>query len=239
MDKKGGGMSKKITTIKKRYLTLFSLGLSFIAHPTLSKEKALAPYQPGYIIKENCSGNSTCLIRLSERGSPTANYVTAQKLWEKRQYKKSLHRLKQASQTGNYEAEYLLALAYEKGLGTDPHPKNALRLLADAAYHGVTKALLHVGTLYETGNFIPKDNSHAYAWLSLARDQQSIEATKHLKKLVGIMSSDEIKKGESLIRKIKRESPYLSAVVHKKPLQSPFKVQMGAYSKRSKAELPH
>ena len=76
--------------------------------------------------------------------------------------------LQQASDLGSPIATYLMAVMFEQGIGTDPHPALAVRLYRQAAEAGVRAAQACWGRALIAGRHTPADPEIGESWLRRA-----------------------------------------------------------------------
>ena len=81
-----------------------------------------------------------------------------------------------------------------------------IELLKKLAYEGDASAQYHLGSVYYTGNVVPKDYKKAYAWLNIAKTNPSVvEWTKSkLAYLTKEMTKEQIAEAQSLATEIQK-----------------------------------
>lgn len=86
--------------------------------------------------------------------------------------------LKEAAETGDREAQFELATAYEKGFIVERDLAWAARWYGKAAYQGHREGQYHYGRLKLEGIGLPLDKRGAYRWMKLAAEQDHTEAKR-------------------------------------------------------------
>ena len=95
---------------------------------------------------------------------------------------------------------------YETGEGVTENSFEAIRWYVEAAESGLLFAQAALGSIYADGVGVPKDNTLAYLWWSLAAAQDHKIAAKNLGILTNQMTAEEIAKGDLLVEKHFRKS---------------------------------
>ena len=99
-------------------------------------------------------------------------------------------------------AEYMVGLFYQKGMGIPSDAKMAAYWYGKAAEQGMDNSQLLLGLMYAQGEGIPKDYKQAYAWLNLAStssNEQIRNAAISLRdNLANVMSSTDIEAAKQL-----------------------------------------
>jgi localization factor PodJL len=86
--------------------------------------------------------------------------------------------LREAAERGDAEAQFELALAFEKGQQVDQDISWAARWYGKAAYQGHPDSQYHYGRMKMRGLGVSRDLGHAYRWLALAAQQGHRDAKK-------------------------------------------------------------
>ena len=68
-------------------------------------------------------------------------------------------------------AQYDLAMVYEKGVGVEQNLSKAARWFTKAASQGHAKAQFSLGSMFKHGRGVPLSHSDAATWFSKAADQ--------------------------------------------------------------------
>ena len=85
--------------------------------------------------------------------------------------------LKKAEQ-GNADAQFNIALRYEKGCGFEQNTNEAVKWYKLSAENGCAKAQNNLGTMYFNGEGIKQDYSEAVKWYKLAAEHGNSDAIK-------------------------------------------------------------
>lgn len=78
---------------------------------------------------------------------------------------------KKAAEHGVAEAQFNLALMYEKGQGVPQDYEKAFHWYQQAAEQGFPAAQHNLGIIYYKGQGVPQDYQKAYQWFSLSANQ--------------------------------------------------------------------
>jgi uncharacterized caspase-like protein len=98
-----------------------------------------------------------CAIRGGEYVAlDRADYGTALKVWMS------------AAQSGDPDAQYYVAVLYEKGAEGQPNFLQAASWYEKAAERGISRAAINLGRLYEQGLGVEKNDDTAHAWYAKA-----------------------------------------------------------------------
>lgn len=179
---------------------------------------------------------------LAEKGDPDAAFNIGQAYRLGRGVKVNLANaqkwLERAALAGHLDAQTTLGLLlFDSG-----DRSGALRWLKSAAERGDPRALLVYGTALFNGDGMPSDRVLAYAYVSRAAAQGLAPAKTTLAELDKLMPVAERKKGVAmaLAQATKPKTPpKAAAAVAAKPVggaSGPWRIQLGAFSKRSSAE---
>jgi TPR repeat protein len=80
-------------------------------------------------------------------------------------------------------AEYMVGLFYQKGMGVPSDAQQAAYWYLKASEHGMDNAQLLLGIMYAQGQGIPKDSKLAYTWLNLASTSNNTQVRDAAAKL--------------------------------------------------------
>jgi len=103
-----------------------------------------------------------------------------------------------AAEKGHIGAQRNLGTLYYFGRLGDADHAQALSWLTMAAISGDARSQLMVGTMYFNGEAGKKDNIRAYAWILLASQNRLTSAANTLKKLITVMTPEEIDQAKKL-----------------------------------------
>ena len=92
---------------------------------------------------------------------------------------------------------------YQKGLGVPQDTIEAVRLYRRAADQGDALAQNNLGTMYATGEGVPRDYVQAHAWFSLSLALGYRAAAANRDKAAGLMTPAQIAESEKLAREWK------------------------------------
>lgn len=76
--------------------------------------------------------------------------------------------LLEASQQGEWEAQYSLSAMYVKSIGVKRNPAEGVKWLERVAERGLGQAQFMLGRMYSQGKELPADYVRSYMWYSLA-----------------------------------------------------------------------
>jgi localization factor PodJL len=116
---------------------------------------------------------------------PTAEIEEASPKWLPR----TLLHLREAAELGDAQAQFTLAVAYEKGLLVNEDLAWAARWYGQAAYQGHSEAQYIYGNFKLAGIGTKQDLGHAYRWMTIAArqgHQKASEASAQLEVRLGI-----------------------------------------------------
>ena len=95
-------------------------------------------------------------------------YAEAKALYDAKNYKAALPKLKVAAEKGHKKAQYRLGRCYDKGHGTAENNKLAYEWYAKSAAQNYAKGQLALGKCYMKGKGTTADQAKAKAWLTKA-----------------------------------------------------------------------
>ena len=92
----------------------------------------------------------------------------------------SLGEIRAHAEQGDPEAQAILGLMYDAGVGVTEDDAQAVEWLRRAAVQGYALAWNHLGLMREFGNGVPEDHAQAAAWYREAAEQGFAPAQYHL-----------------------------------------------------------
>lgn len=92
----------------------------------------------------------------------------------------NLQYIRAAAVQGDPASQFLLGVAYDRGLETKQNFQKAAEWYRAAAEQGYAEAQNSLGNLYQTGEGVPKDYELARMWYQKAADQGNASATNSL-----------------------------------------------------------
>jgi TPR repeat protein len=81
---------------------------------------------------------------------------------------------------------------YRLGRGVPEDPKLAAQLLSGAAARGSGFAQLSIGRMYRTGTGVERDLVKAWAWFTLAIENQVMDAVSHRNEITEQMNEEQL-----------------------------------------------
>jgi len=97
-----------------------------------------------------------------------------------------------SAEQGNAEAQYHLALIYDRGIGVKNDDGEALKWYRQAAEQGYAKAQYNLGMMYYFGKGVPQDKVTGYQWVILAADRSEKAAMDAKPALARKMSDEQL-----------------------------------------------
>ncbi|MDQ6960423.1 MAG: tetratricopeptide repeat protein [Mariprofundaceae bacterium] len=97
-----------------------------------------------------------------------------------------------SAERGNAEAQYNLAMLYDRGLGVENDDSEALKWYRQAAEQGYAKAQYNLGMMYYFGKGVPQNTVTGYQWIILASDRGEKAAKDAMTALGKKISSEQI-----------------------------------------------
>ncbi len=88
--------------------------------------------------------------------------------YQRGDYASAIRELRPLAEQGHAEAQYLLGVMYDEGLGVPQDYAEAVKSYRKAAEQGYAKAQLFLGNMYFFGQGVSKDYVQAYMWYDLA-----------------------------------------------------------------------
>jgi tetratricopeptide (TPR) repeat protein len=104
---------------------------------------------------------------------------------------RDLARLHAGAERGDAQTQYELGRAYAEIW----NPVEALRWYRKAAEQGIADAQYALGQYYALGEVVPRDNTEAYAWFSLAAAQDHRQAMNARNKIIRQLSRADLDEG--------------------------------------------
>lgn len=95
---------------------------------------------------------------------------------------------------------------YRLGRGAPEDPKRAAQLLRDAAARGNGFAQLAIGRMYRAGNGVEADNVKAWAWFTLAIENQVMDAVGHRNEITEQMNEMQLSAARRLADEWRKKS---------------------------------
>jgi uncharacterized protein len=111
--------------------------------------------------------------------------------------------LREQSEQGDAEAQYLLGSFYLVGTNVPRDYQEAYNWLHRAADQGQPMAQFLLASMYASGRGVPRDLVHAHMWLNLAAAQGLELAQKAREELATNMTSSQITEAQKLAREWK------------------------------------
>ena len=87
-----------------------------------------------------------------------------------------------AALRGDREAQFLVGVIYERGMGVEQNLSTAAKWFEKSAFQGHVDAQYNIGLMYAIGKGIPENKAQADMWLKRAADQGDDDAAKLLTK---------------------------------------------------------
>lgn len=121
-------------------------------------------------------------------------------------YNKAISYYRQGAQLNDLGSYHALAQMYQKGQGVTASISDAIKYYQYAASQNYAPSQYILGVIYANGEGVSRDKFVAYAWLSLAANQQLKVAEEARNKLVGTMSLTDIEKGRRKLIEIQQDT---------------------------------
>ena len=138
------------------------------------------------------------LVLLLALPAAAQDYARGYVAYNRGDYATALKELRPLAERGRGSAQYFLGEMYAKGRGVKRDYSQAVKWYRAAAVQRVTYAQLSLGLMYRRGKGVRQDNIAAYMWYSLAARRGVRRAKKYLRRIVTIMTKEEI--GEARMR---------------------------------------
>ena len=100
--------------------------------------------------------------------------------FDRKDYSTALVKLRSAAMNGNRDAQALVGMMYNEGLGVGQDYKEAVRWYRLAAQHGDRDAQHNLGVMFEKGQGVAQDYKEAVRWYRLAAQQGNARAQNNL-----------------------------------------------------------
>ena len=94
--------------------------------------------------------------------------------------KKGLETVRGIANSGNANAQLLVGIMYQMGVGGDGRQVDAAYYFRMAAEQGLASAQTNLGKCYLAGDGVPEDNKKAFEWFEKAAKQDDAEGQFHL-----------------------------------------------------------
>lgn len=94
--------------------------------------------------------------------------------------KKGLETVREIANSGNADAQLLVGIMYQMGVGGEEHQADAAYYFRMAAEQGLASAQTNLGKCYLAGDGVPKDNNKAFEWFEKAAKQDDAEGQYQL-----------------------------------------------------------
>lgn len=121
------------------------------------------------------AGMTLCLALLAA-GASWAGQQQGIEAYNKKDYATAFKEFRPLAQAGDAQAQMLMGLMYDNGLGTARNATEAFHWYKQAADQGVARAQFNVGQLYEAGDGVARDDAEALRWFAKAADNGFAEA---------------------------------------------------------------
>jgi TPR repeat protein len=102
-----------------------------------------------------------------------------------------------SAEQGDAEAQYHLALMYDRGIGVERDDGEALKWYRQAAEQGYARALYNLGMMYYFGKGVPQDMVTGYQWIILAADRGEETARDAMAELAKQISDAQIARAQA------------------------------------------
>ena len=89
--------------------------------------------------------------------------------------KKGLETVRGIANSGNTDAQLLVGIMYQMGVGGEEHQADAAYYFRMAAEQGIASAQTNLGKCYLAGDGVPEDNNKAFEWFEKAAKQGDAE----------------------------------------------------------------
>jgi len=104
--------------------------------------------------------------------------------------------LSEAAKQNHPQAEAELGTMYRLGRGVPADPKRAAQLLTAAAAAGVGIAQLSIGRMYRDGVGVDRDLVEAYAWFTVAGENDVMDGFAYRTEIVKEMTPEQVAEGK-------------------------------------------
>ncbi|MDO4995094.1 MAG: tetratricopeptide repeat protein [Bacteroidales bacterium] len=119
-----------------------------------------------------------CLVLPANALAQSADrlYEQGKELYDKKQYKEAIPKLRAAAEKGHKKAQYRLGKCYDKGYGIEEDDQLAFQWYKKSSDQGYHKGQYELGRCYRKGKGVPKDNKKAFELFTLSAKQDNGEA---------------------------------------------------------------
>lgn len=115
-----------------------------------------------------------CMTALAQ--SADKLYAEGKALYDAKNYKAAIAKLKPAAEKGNRKAQYRMGRCYDKGNGVEENDKTAFAWYSKSAAQGYAKAQYQVGKCYKNGEGVAKNPAKAFEFFTKAAKQDNGDA---------------------------------------------------------------
>ena len=129
------------------------------------------------------------------------SYTSAVEAFEGGDYARAHRIFARLADDGNINAQFNLAIMYERGLGVRSDMIRAIDLFKKAARQGDKVAPNHLGIIYSSGKGVLKDMVLAHAWFNLASAADNSEGWRNRERIEKFMTKAQIGEAEEIARK--------------------------------------
>ena len=140
------------------------------------------------------------LFTLSAFTSWAGDFQKGVNAYESGDYTTALKEFAALAEQGDADAQFNLALMYEKGKGVPQDYKQAVKWYTKAAEQGDAEAQYNLGTMYAIGQGVPQDNVYAHMWFNLAAVDGDEKASGKRDIIAKRMTTEALSKAQSLAR---------------------------------------
>ncbi len=151
-----------------------------------------------YLGKGDLQAGLRYLTKLSDEGSPSADLLLGDVLWEVGDYEKAMIFYHMAADAGHRIAMKYLATAYLKGAAVKQDYEKARHWYQKAADLRNLNSMVYLGIIYSKGLGVEKDYSLAYKWFTIAgflkpKQESDKEPSDFAREIEGELTEDQIK----------------------------------------------
>jgi len=165
------------------------------------------------------------LLLLSSTEGWSADYQKGLDAFKRGDYATALREFEPLAEQGDADAQLMLGVMYNKGVGVTQNYKTALKWSTLAAEQGNAKAQTLLGFVYSLGEGVIKDYVRSHMWFNIAASSgESKDASKSRDFVAKRMTRSQLEKAQSLARNFvsKKTSPTVIAEkTEPKPSPSP------------------
>jgi hypothetical protein len=106
--------------------------------------------------------------------------------FDRKDYSTAQLKFRSAAMNGNRDAQTLVGMMYEEGLGVTQDYSEAVRWYLLAGQQGEVDAQLNLGVMFEKGQGVAQDYKEAVRWYKLAAKQGNANAQYNLGRMYGL-----------------------------------------------------